>query len=47
MNREEWGHALLTLSAALIRRDHPEPEEAARVDVQVLDVVDGAIPPTP
>ncbi|WP_250282194.1 MULTISPECIES: helix-turn-helix domain-containing protein [unclassified Frankia] len=41
VNREEWGHALLTLSAALICRDHPDPEEAARVGVQVLDVVDG------
>ncbi|WP_239373073.1 helix-turn-helix transcriptional regulator [Frankia sp. Cj5] len=40
-NREEWGHALLTLSAALISRERPEPEEAARVGIQVLDVVDG------
>ncbi|WP_165486266.1 helix-turn-helix transcriptional regulator [Frankia sp. Cppng1_Ct_nod] len=39
-NREEWGHALLTLATSLIRRDRPEPEEAARIGVQVLDVVD-------
>ncbi len=40
-NREEWGHALLTLATALIHRERPEPEEAARVGVKVLDVVDG------
>ncbi|WP_131787859.1 transcriptional regulator [Protofrankia symbiont of Coriaria ruscifolia] len=40
-NREEWGHALLTLATSLISRQRPEPEEAARIGVQVLDVVDG------
>ncbi|WP_322778851.1 hypothetical protein [Frankia sp. Cas4] len=40
-NREEWGHALLTLATSLIYRERPEPEEAARIGVQVLEVVDG------
>ncbi|MBL7491325.1 helix-turn-helix domain-containing protein [Frankia sp. AgB1.9] len=33
---EEWGHALLVLAAALVRRDRPEVDEAAAVAAQAM-----------
>src|SRR6185369_1045144 len=37
---EEHGHALLGLSAALLARDDPEPEEAAALAGRVVDMLD-------
>ncbi len=38
---EERGHALLALAAALTRREHPEPEEAAVLALTVVELLDG------
>ena len=37
---EEFGHALLVLAAALLRRDRPEPDEAAALGGRVLGLLD-------
>ncbi|SBW17316.1 hypothetical protein FDG2_0161 [Candidatus Protofrankia californiensis] len=37
---EERGHALLALSAALMAREHPDPEEAAVRALAVVEMLD-------
>ncbi len=38
---EEWAHALLALSSALLYRQHPVIEESATVAAQAVDMTDG------
>lgn len=38
---EDWGNVMLNLAAALVHRRQPEPEEAARLGLEVLNVPEG------
>jgi ATP/maltotriose-dependent transcriptional regulator MalT len=38
---EDWGNATLNMAAALVFRRQPEPEEAARLGLEVMNVPDG------